>query len=133
ATTAGSANRVLSRRVICSPRRARSANLRTLAMKALRDSPRSWAARSTSVATSAGKVMAILVIGMAVVFSLVGVSIIPPRAAVEGRGARSVRVLRGGTWGLGPVYARCAYRALFEPTFVRSYLGFRWARSPRRS
>jgi formylglycine-generating enzyme required for sulfatase activity len=35
------------------------------------------------------------------------------------------RVVRGGSWYLGQVYARAAYRGWFRPNYRRFYLGFR--------
>jgi serine/threonine-protein kinase len=54
---------------------------------------------------------------------------------VEGEGAetRVARVLRGGASRMNRIYERCAYRDFRAPTQVYGNVGFRWARSARRT
>lgn len=56
-------------------------------------------------------------------------------AVVEGEGpeARVARIIRGGAWGIDRVRARCASRGIYGPLAVDDNVGFRWARSARRS
>ena len=49
------------------------------------------------------------------------------REELEGGGRR---VLRGGSWSLNQLHARCAYRDGFSPDFRLNYVGFRVAASP---
>jgi formylglycine-generating enzyme required for sulfatase activity len=42
----------------------------------------------------------------------------------------SARVLRGGAWGNGPRFARCANRIRFDPAYRDVFWGFRGAQSP---
>ncbi|MGR3309164.1 MAG: formylglycine-generating enzyme family protein [Candidatus Brocadiales bacterium] len=46
------------------------------------------------------------------------------------KGSGVDRVVRGGSWGFGPSYNRCAYRDKYSPSDTNMYLGFRLLRTP---
>jgi len=48
-----------------------------------------------------------------------------PRENPKGPDSGSYRVLRGGSWGIGPNYLRVAYRDYYYPTNTLSVIGFR--------
>jgi len=52
------------------------------------------------------------------------------RVNPKGASSGSVRVIRGGSWGYGPVFCRSAYRVRLRPDSRWVILGFRVALSP---
>ncbi len=42
---------------------------------------------------------------------------------------RSIRVVRGGSWGDNPGNVRASYRSSLDPTYQNPYLGFRIVRN----